>query len=144
MLNWLSFECSSPDALAEDGILFENSYCAAPICGPSRACNLTGHFPKKTGVYTNYMDLSEDLSVLPEQLRVAGVQTALIGKLHLWPEDKNWGFEYRRFNDSMYTTYRYEGPVSDYITWAAEKMKTSRAELIDKFNEDEACYKKNF
>ena len=33
------------DALAARGIVFDNSYCASPICVPSRASMLTGQHP---------------------------------------------------------------------------------------------------
>ncbi len=33
------------DALAENGALFENAYCAAPSCAPSRASILLGRYP---------------------------------------------------------------------------------------------------
>ncbi|MCG8389038.1 MAG: sulfatase-like hydrolase/transferase [Cytophagales bacterium] len=37
------------DALAEEGILFSNAHCQAPICGPSRASAMTGLYPSTPG-----------------------------------------------------------------------------------------------
>ena len=33
------------DRLARSGARFEQAYCAAPVCGPSRACVATGRAP---------------------------------------------------------------------------------------------------
>ncbi len=38
------------DALAKNGILFENSYATSPGCSPSRAAIATGIYPHNTGV----------------------------------------------------------------------------------------------
>ncbi len=41
------------DRLASRGLLFTNTYCAAPACNPSRASLLTGILPSTSGVYHN-------------------------------------------------------------------------------------------
>lgn len=125
------------DALAADGILFENAYCASPICGPSRACDFTGCYPWQTGVWDNHKPFQQPLPILSERLAESGFQTALIGKLHLWPMDHRWGFNYRQRNDAMYNTYAPEADHSDYITWAAETLGSSRDRLIRYFEADE-------
>ncbi|MFH1904672.1 MAG: sulfatase-like hydrolase/transferase [bacterium] len=127
------------DGIAEDGIIFENTYCAAPICGPSRASIYTGEYPGRTQVFTNYENLSSDLDILPELLRQAGMQTALVGKLHLWPSEKSWGFEYKRFNDSPYDIYKKdEADYSDYITYLVETLGYARKEIVKRFDDDES------
>ena len=37
------------DAIAREGVLFEDYYAAAPICSPSRAGLLTGCYPRRVG-----------------------------------------------------------------------------------------------
>src|SRR5688572_21157031 len=41
------------DRLAESGMIFTRSYCAAPVCNPSRAAMFSGRRPGATGVYGN-------------------------------------------------------------------------------------------
>ena len=41
------------DALAADGLRFENAF-SQPICGPTRACILSGRYPFRSGVATNH------------------------------------------------------------------------------------------
>ena len=38
------------DALAQNGIRFENFFCASPVCSPARASLLTGRIPSGHGI----------------------------------------------------------------------------------------------
>jgi len=51
------------DKLAARGVRFSHSYCAAPVCNPSRAALMSGMRPGTTGVYENNNDWR---TVLPE------------------------------------------------------------------------------
>src|SRR2546430_17680092 len=41
------------DKLAARGVFFTHSYCAAPVCNPSRAALMSGLRPSTIGVYDN-------------------------------------------------------------------------------------------
>lgn len=71
------------DALARAGVRFLNSYCAAPICGPSRGSILTGLPPHMSGVIYNGDPLSKDIPTIGSVLRESGYYTAWTGKWHL-------------------------------------------------------------
>jgi arylsulfatase A-like enzyme len=73
------------DKLAARGVAFTHSYCAAPVCNPSRAALMSGLRPSTTGVYGNGTDwrnlIAEELT-LTTFLRRAGFYVAGAGKIY--------------------------------------------------------------
>jgi arylsulfatase A-like enzyme len=49
----LYLKTPSMDNLAASGVRFENAYCTAPLCAPSRASMITGLLPHETGMVRN-------------------------------------------------------------------------------------------
>ncbi|MFW5645338.1 MAG: sulfatase-like hydrolase/transferase [Bacteroidota bacterium] len=100
------------DALAKYGIRFTNSYCTAPVSGPSRSSIITGRMPHETQV--NYNGQSPDSSILTlgQMLKEEGYETTWAGKWHL-PElfphtnQRNVpGFELLDFTEEETISYR--------------------------------------
>lgn len=71
------------DALAADGVVFEQAYTAQPVCGPCRAIFQTGKYPTQTGCFRNNIALPKDCKTLADYFTQAGYDTAYIGKWHL-------------------------------------------------------------
>lgn len=71
------------DRIANEGVRFDRCYVTDSICGPSRACILTGKYGHLNGVRDNYTEFDGSQSTFPKQLQKAGYQTAIIGKWHL-------------------------------------------------------------
>lgn len=73
------------DRLAARGVRFTRSYCAAPVCNPSRAALMTGMRPSTTGVYSNDNDwrtvVGED-KPLTAAFRNAGYYVCGSGKIY--------------------------------------------------------------
>jgi arylsulfatase A-like enzyme len=73
------------DALAQRGVWFTRSYCAAPVCNGSRAALMSGRRPWSTGVYDNNNDWR---TVIPESqplttaFRQAGYYVCGAGKIY--------------------------------------------------------------
>jgi len=73
------------DALAKEGVVFDNCYVTNSICTPSRACIISGQYSNVNGV----LDLEGtigDKQYLPREMKKLGYQTAMIGKWHLHAE----------------------------------------------------------
>ena len=87
------------DALAAAGVVFDNAYCASPLCSPSRASFMTGLLPSRTRVYDNAAEFTADLPTFAHQLRRLGYRTVLSGKMHFCGPDQLHGFEQRLTTD---------------------------------------------
>ena len=83
------------DALAADGVLFENAYCQSPVCVPSRMSFLTGQQPFDMKVWGNGDTLPSNVSTFAHSLGAAGYEATLIGRMHFNGVDQWHGFEKR-------------------------------------------------
>ena len=83
------------DALASRGVRFENAYCPAPLCVPSRMSFLTGRHPSANRVWLNSHILSSAIPTWAHALGAAGYETALLGRMHFVGPDQRHGFERR-------------------------------------------------
>ena len=77
------------DALAKEGILFEEAYTAQPVCGPCR------HFSDRTVSHSKstvfaMRSLFPACETLADYLNEAGYETAYVGKWHLASERKDY------------------------------------------------------
>lgn len=72
------------DALAENGIRFDNAYLTASSCSPSRSSIITGRYPHNNGKAAElHKPISAHLPWFPEVLKQRGYYTALSGKHHM-------------------------------------------------------------
>lgn len=74
------------DRLRREGAAFTSTYCASPVCGPSRVALLTAEFPSSNGVLGNQDPSRPESFEIPRGLRNAGYETVHIGKTHLGVE----------------------------------------------------------
>jgi N-acetylglucosamine-6-sulfatase len=127
------------DRLAKEGAIFNNSFCANSICGPSRACILTGKHSHLNGFMRNGDKFDGSQQTFPKLMQKAGYQTAIIGKWHLHTQPT--GFDFWEVLPGQGCYYnpdfkvmeggkkRYEGYVTDIITdnsinWLENRDKT--------------------
>ena len=80
------------DRLAEEGVLFRNSFVTNSICAPSRATMLTGKYSHLNGLRDNRDRFDGDQLTWIKLLRKSGYHTSLIGKWHLKSEPQ--GFDH--------------------------------------------------
>ena len=84
------------DQLAREGALFEDYFCTAPQCSPSRASIVTGLMPHSTGVLGlthRGFDMGRGMTTLPQIMRRSGYSTHLIGLQHECRDPKWEGYD---------------------------------------------------
>jgi len=104
------------DALATSGIRFRRGMTESPSCIPARRSLMTGTAPAAQGMVGMTNADWNPPHTLAGSLRDAGYQTALIGKLHLSPKKKRFGFEYQELADGP---YEHEGNA--YTRWLRDE-----------------------
>ncbi|MHC5118639.1 MAG: sulfatase family protein [Planctomycetota bacterium] len=72
------------DALAANGLRFDNAYLTTSSCSPSRCSIITGRYPHNTGAPELSQKLPESQTRFPGLLREAGYYTVLAGKNHMF------------------------------------------------------------
>ncbi len=84
------------DSLAAKGVYFTRSYCAYPLCSPSRSSLHTGRTPHEIAVDRNSVPIDPAVPLSGQVFRDAGFDTGYAGKWHMpdpYPNDGIAGFE---------------------------------------------------
>jgi len=115
------------DKLAATGTQFSQFY-VQPFCTPTRACLMTGRYPFRYGLQTlvipsaGLYGLPTDEVTLPQTLKEAGYETAIIGKWHLghadrkyWPKQRGFDYQYGPLIGEIdYFTHEQHGVLDWY------------------------------
>ena len=107
------------DRLAEQGVLFSNAHCAAPVCKSSRTAAFSGRHPIQTGVYGNrdpdILKKHPETVFLPEVLAEAGYDCAGAGKLLHGSAEKI-------FKDFFYPEQRWSPFTKEAVKYTEEEL----------------------
>jgi arylsulfatase A len=125
------------DRLAREGVRFTDAYAASPVCSPTRAALISGHYPQREGLESALAiapDRDRGLvargASLPSLLRAAGYRTALFGKWHL-----GWKPEFRPLAHGFDQFYGFLSGAHSYHTNRAEVFRAG-AGPADLFEND--------
>jgi N-sulfoglucosamine sulfohydrolase len=83
-------------ALADQGTVFRNAFCAAPTCSASRACLLTGQYGQSNGMLGlahRGWSLRDYRHHIVHTLRGAGYESILIGEQHISKQPDVIGYD---------------------------------------------------
>ncbi|MEZ6136801.1 MAG: sulfatase [Pirellulaceae bacterium] len=96
------------DALANEGVLFKNTFCTTSLCSPSRASILSGLYAHTHGVTNNFTEYPDDMATFPKRLQESGYATAYMGKYHMGEDndEPRPGFDY-------FVTHKGQGKYFD-------------------------------
>lgn len=136
------------DRFASKGAIFKNAVSMIPVCGPYRACLMTGRTPLTTGVVLNDIALKTTEVSMAHAFKEADYDTAYIGKWHLDGPDRSapvppgprrLGFDFwmganfeHNYHRSRYTDN--DGAVKVWKGWDAEAQTTETIRYFDSRN----------
>ncbi|MDA3875090.1 MAG: sulfatase-like hydrolase/transferase [Kiritimatiellae bacterium] len=107
------------DCLAANGVNFERCYSTCPVCIPARRTLISGQHPFTHGLrkYTDGLEWNPPFT-LPGILGDAGYETRLIGKLHLHPQGKRYGYDHMLLSETSHSRPTSETQHrNDYVRW---------------------------
>jgi arylsulfatase A-like enzyme len=119
-------ETPNIDRLAKEGMRFDRCLVNNSLCGPSRACIISGTYSHINGMYHNTGSVFDPSQItFPKLLQASGYQTATVGKWHLVSNPV--GFDYWEilpgqgiyYNPTMIRNgerVKHDGYVTDIIT----------------------------
>ncbi len=142
---WL--QTPNMDKIAEMGYRFDKTYCANPVCMPSRFSLLTGHYASEVGVKENTSAWNPEkvkkiisTDALGNIFRKAGYETLYSGKTHLYgtKDASEYGFK-------INSTDPYDGPAiyAEKVFAEMGKIKPDKPFLmfLSFLNPHDICYK---
>ncbi len=126
------------DRLAQEGAVFHHTYSQHPMCTPSRACFLTGRYPRTVRCIQNgQVGIPEYEVLVTKMLADAGYTCGLSGKLHLSPCNEKAAPEMERRIDDGYSEFHWSHhpdrnwETNEYQMWLDEKGASLDREQID-------------
>ena len=99
------------DWIGRSGTHFRRGYAECPSCIPARRSLMTGTAPAANGGVGFRGAQWNPPHTLAGELSAAGYQTEMIGKLHLMPARKRYGFDHLQLADAT------RGDNNDYVDW---------------------------
>ena len=108
------------DWLGASGTFFRRGYSESPSCIPARRVLMSGRPPDEDGM-VGFMSAPWDPpATLAGELRAAGYETRMVGKLHLHPKRKRFGFDVLELADST------RADDNEYLDWLQGEFPLDR------------------
>jgi len=119
------------DALARDGVRYQESFCPLPVCTPSRYSFLTGLYVHQHLGWSNHCTIPAGIATFPKVLRDAGYKTKAVGKMHFTPTYADVGFDELVLAEQA-GQGRYD---DDYHRWLRDEDLYDKIDLMDQVGE---------
>lgn len=112
------------DALAYVGARFRRGYSECPSCFPARRTLMSGMAPAAQGMVGMAGSDWDPPHTLAGELTKAGYHTYLVGKLHLQPTGKRFGFNHQVLADAPIET------TSEYARWLRDRHGFTEVDAV--------------
>jgi arylsulfatase A-like enzyme len=146
-VGWRGSEIKTPhlDQLASGGARL-NQFYVQPVCSPTRAALMTGRYPFRYGLQTGVVrpwaqyGLPLEERLLPQALKEAGYETAIVGKWHLGhfqpeylPTRRGFDHQYGHYNGALdYFTHVRDGGFDWHKNDKVNRDEGYSTELVGK------------
>lgn len=119
------------DALAQDGVKYNEHYTVYPVCTPSRYSLISGLYPHQHTAWTNVSSLPSGFATFPSVLRDNGYRTTAVGKMHYTPTYQEVGYD-----NMILSEQNGEGRFEDdYHTYLMEQGLIDSIDLVDQVDD---------
>lgn len=113
------------ERLASMGTVYENAYCASPLCVPTRSAFMTGRYVHEIEVFNNCWVFESSYTTYGSVLREQGVHTAYIGGgTRLFCDAEDLGF-----SESLMTIKRKVGTGTGFVRRTIQPKSTGPLKL---------------
>ena len=132
------------DALAENGVVFDNAITASTVCAPARESMMTGRFVSDHDAWTNNISCRDGIVHLPERLNELGYMTAAVGIFD--HNDSEIGMQYLCLDDHKdrpgtayreYLSSKYPG-ITRHTSGENYHFKFPEEDFYDRWTTDRA------
>ena len=134
------------DALAAQGVLFENAHTSSPVCMPTRCSLMTGVHTPVHGCIENGFSRYDHLPMLTDLLDEAGYHNIMVGKAHMGPVPDSFHVqrlthgEKNRDADDFYAELLAAHDAADGARCADHRLRRGgEGEIAQRTAEDRAC-----
>lgn len=124
------------DALAANGLLFNNAYCQEAICSPSRASIMTGARPESIQVienFTYFREQNPDIITLPQHFWANGYETVYAGKIY---HNKEFGDSELSWSRKLVETDNPKNQFGFKLSENQKMQKDNAAAMVAKYGEN--------
>ena len=126
------------DRIANEGILFKNSFVTNSICAPSRAVLLTGKYSHLNGLRDNRDEFDGSQVTFPKILQASGYQTYMMGKWHLKTDPTGFDDWKILIGQGEYYNPRFKenGEQKRYTGYTTDLITDMAIETLEKRNKE--------
>jgi len=141
------------DAIANEGVHFENAFVTTALCSPSRATILTGQYANTHRVVDNNAPIRPGTVFFPSYLQRAGYKTGFIGKWHMgnsgdapqpgfdkWVSFRGQGHYYPDLGKGRTSMFNVDGKAVKQTGYITDELTDYAVDWLDSLNGEQPFF----